>query len=85
MYTGEIFSGTDRDDEVAGGSTVLMLPGLTCHFSEVNGISFRCFGGGKRHIGPLRVCFVFSVSFLPELFVATDVVNLSLLREYAVN
>ena len=60
-------------------SFVLVLM-LLCVVGVVKVLSFCC-GGSKGHFGPLRVVFVLVVSFIPEFFVAADVVALSLLRE----
>jgi len=48
---------------------------------EVVGVLSFCCGGLWGHFGPLGVVFVLVVSFFPALFVATDVVALSFLRQ----
>ena len=53
---------------------------LLCVVGVVGVLSFCC-GGLKGHFGSLRVGLVIVVSFLPEFFVAAEVVALSLLRE----
>jgi hypothetical protein len=61
-------------------SSFVLFMMLLCVVGEAGVLSFCC-GGLKGHFGPLRVVFVILVSFFPELFVAADVVALSLLRE----
>jgi hypothetical protein len=61
-------------------SSVVLVLLLLYVFGMVRVLSF-CSGGLKGHFGPLRVRFVLVISFLPELFVAAEVVALSLLRE----
>ncbi len=59
---------------------VVLVLLLLCVVGVVGVLSFCC-GGLKGHFGPLRVRFVLVISFLPEFFVAAEVVALSLLRE----
>ena len=61
-------------------SFVVLVLFLLCVVGVV-GVLLFCCGGLKGHFGPLRERYVLVFSFLPEFFVAAEVVVYSLLRE----